>query len=80
MCPTTVLSAQRIASLNPAVTAEAYDIARFPELRDKYDVMSVPCIVITKPGDSDDADGSDSTRTVEFGKKTIPQMLDLLAA
>ncbi|WP_455676555.1 FAD-dependent oxidoreductase [Pseudoscardovia suis] len=80
MCPTTVLSAQRIASLNPAVTAEAYDIARFPELRDKYDVMSVPCIVITKPGDSDGADGSDGTRTVEFGKKTIPQMLDLLAA
>lgn len=75
MCPTTVLSAQRIASLNPAVTAEAYDIARFPQLRDEYDVMSVPCIVITRPGETDAG-----TRTVEFGKKTIPQMLDLLGA
>ena len=34
MCPETVLASQRIASLNPAVRAEAYDVAHFPELRD----------------------------------------------
>lgn len=48
MCPETVLASQRIASLNPAVRAEAYDVAHFPELRDHYGAMSVPCIVITR--------------------------------
>lgn len=68
MCPETVLASQRIASLNPAVRAEAYDVAHFPELRDHYGAMSVPCIVINRGGE----------QTVEFGKKSIPQMLDLI--
>lgn len=71
MCPETVLASQRIASLNPAVRAEAYDVAHFPELRDQYGAMSVPCIVITR---------ADGTQRVEFGKKSIPQMLDLIGA
>ena len=71
MCPETVLASQRIASLNPAVRAEAYDVAHFPELRDHYGAMSVPCIVIT---------WADSTQQVEFGKKSIPQMLELVGA
>ena len=70
MCPETVLASQRIASLNPAVRAEAYDVAHFPELRDHYGAMSVPCIVINRGGE----------QTVEFGKKSIPQMLDLIGA
>lgn len=70
MCPETVLASQRIASLNPAVRAEAYDVAHFPELRDHYGAMSVPCIVISRGGE----------QTVEFGKKSIPQMLDLIGA
>lgn len=69
MCPETVLASQRIASLNPAVRAEAYDVAHFPELRDHYGAMSVPCIVITR---------ADGTQQVEFGKKSIPQMLELV--
>lgn len=48
--------------------AEAYDVAHFPELRDHYGAMSVPCIVINRGGE----------QTVEFGKKSIPQMLDLI--
>lgn len=68
MCPETVLASQRIASLNPAVRAEAYDVAHFPELKDQYGAMSVPCIVINRGGE----------QTVEFGKKSIPQMLDLI--
>lgn len=71
MCPETVLASQRIASLNPAVRAEAYDVAHFPELRDQYGAMSVPCIVITR---------ADGTQRVEFGKKSIPQMLELVGA
>lgn len=70
MCPETVLASQRLASLNPAVRAEAYDVAHFPELRDHYGAMSVPCIVINRGGE----------QTVEFGKKSIPQMLDLIGA
>ncbi|PJM77584.1 FAD-dependent oxidoreductase [Bifidobacterium felsineum] len=71
MCPETVLASQRIASLNPNVRAEAYDVSHFPELKDQYGAMSVPCIVINK---------FDGSQTVEFGKKSIPQMLDLLGA
>ena len=71
MCPETVLASQRIASLNPAVRVEAYDVAHFPELRDHYGAMSVPCIVITR---------ADGTQRVEFGKKSIPQMLELIGA
>ena len=71
MCPETVLASQRIASLNPAVRAEAYDVSHFPELKDQYGAMSVPCIVITR---------ADGTQRVEFGKKSIPQMLELVGA
>ena len=71
MCPETVLASQRIASLNPAVRVEAYDVAHFPELRDHYGAMSVPCIVITR---------ADGTQRVEFGKKSVPQMLELVGA
>ena len=70
MCPETVLASQRLASLNPAVRAEAYDVSHFPELKDQYGAMSMPCIVINRGGE----------QTVEFGKKSIPQMLDLIGA
>ena len=70
MCPETVLASQRLASLNPAVRAEAYDVSHFPELKDQYGAMSVPCIVINRGGE----------QTVEFGKKSIHQMLDLIGA
>lgn len=66
MCPDTVVAAQRIASLNPQVTAEAYDVNHFPALKDAYQVMSVPCIVVN--------DGEQ----VSFGKKGIKEMLTLV--
>ena len=65
MCPDLVVAAQRIASLNPLVTAEVYDIAHFPDLKEKYNVMSVPCLIINQD-------------QVTFGKKNIPQLLELL--
>ena len=66
MCPELVTAAQRIASLNENVTAEVYDITHFPGLREKYNVMSVPCLVVN--------DGE----TITFGKKNIRQLLDIL--
>jgi thioredoxin reductase (NADPH) len=66
MCPELVMAAQRMAAENPLITAEAYDLNHFPDLREQYQVMSVPCLVI-----NDDI--------VSFGKKNIRQLLDLLA-
>ena len=65
MCPETVMSAQRIASLNSEITAEMFDLAHFPALKEKYSVMSVPCVII-----------NDSK--VVFGKKDLKQMAELL--
>jgi thioredoxin reductase (NADPH) len=66
MCPELVTAAQRIAAENEVITAEVYDINHFPALREKYSVMSVPCLVVN--------DGE----TVSFGKKNIRQLLELL--
>jgi len=66
MCPDLVVAAQRIAAENSGITAEVYDLNHFPALRDKYNVMSVPCLVI------------DDGKTVTFGKKNIHQLVELL--
>lgn len=66
MCPDLVVAAQHIAALNPQVTAEVYDLAHFEQLKERYQVMSVPCLVLN--GDQ-----------VTFGKKNIQQLLALLS-
>jgi len=66
MCPELVTAAQRIAAENENVTAQVYDLTHFPEIRDKYNVMSVPCLVV------------DGGKTVTFGKKNIRQLLEIL--
>ena len=66
MCPELVTAAQRIATENPQVTAEVYDLNHFPQLREKYHVMSVPCLAVN--------DGE----KVAFGKKDIRQLTELL--
>lgn len=65
MCPDTVVAAQHIAAKNSNVTAEIYDIHRFEEIRKRYNVMSVPCIVV-------------NGEQVSFGKKNIEQILELI--
>ena len=65
MCPELVVSAQKIASMNENVTAEVFDLTHYPDLRDKYKVMSVPCMVL-----NDDK--------VTFGKKNHEQILNWL--
>ena len=66
MCPELVTAAQRIAAENPFVTAEVYDLNHFPALKDRYQVMSVPCLVIN--------DGE----KVVFGKKNVEQVVELI--
>lgn len=66
MCPELVTAAQRIASLNPNVTAEVYDLNHFPALKDQYQVMSVPCLVIN------------NGEKISFGKKNVKQLLEFL--
>ena len=66
MCPELVIAAQKIAASNPLVTAKVYDVNHFPELRERYKIMSVPCLIINKA-------------KVAFGKKTLGQLLELLA-
>ena len=53
--------------LPDCVTAEAYDVAHFGALRDRYRAMSVPCVVIRH------ADGREH---VTFGKKGVAQLLE----
>ncbi len=65
MCPDLVVAAQRIATLNPNINAHAYDIRHFDELKERYKVMSVPCLVI-------------NDEKVSFGKKNMEQILELI--
>ncbi len=66
MCPELVMAAGRIAAESPFVTVDVYDVNHFPDLKNRYNVMSVPCMVI-----NDDK--------VTFGKKNISQVLDIIA-
>lgn len=65
MCPDLVVAAQRIGAENANVTAHVYDIHHFPTLKNQYNVMSVPCLVV-------------NDQKVFFGKKNIQQILDIL--
>lgn len=65
MCPDLVVAAQHIAAENPHITAHVYDIRHFENLKERYNVMSVPCLVI-----NDDK--------LSFGKKNMEQILQLI--
>ncbi len=65
MCPDLVVAAQHIAANKTGVTAHIYDVIHFPMMRNKYNVMSVPCLVI-----NDDK--------VAFGRKNIKELLDFI--
>lgn len=65
MCPELVMAVQRIALENPQIEADIYDMAHYPELKDKYQIMSVPCMIVNE-------------KDVYFGKKSIEEILELL--
>lgn len=66
MCPELVTAAQRLAAAHPDISAQVYDLNHFPDLREQYQVMSVPCLVIN------------GGEQISFGKKNIRQLLELL--
>jgi len=66
MCPDLVQAAQRIAIINKDINASMIDLQHFPEIRDRFDVMSVPVMIIN---DSE----------VLFGKKSLEEMVDYLS-
>ena len=65
MCPELVTAAQRIAAASPLVRADVYDLNHFEALKERFNVMSVPCLVL-----------NDSK--VSFGRKNVRQVLDLI--
>lgn len=65
MCPELVTAAQKIAAENEFVTAEVYDILHFPAYKEKYNVMSVPCLVV-------------NDEKVAFGRKNLGELLEFL--
>ncbi|MCI6553069.1 MAG: FAD-dependent oxidoreductase [Lachnospiraceae bacterium] len=67
MCPETVMSAQKAAALSENIEAEMFDLAHFPRLKEKYKVMSVPCLIL-------------NDEKVFFGKKNIKEITDILAS
>lgn len=71
MCPEVVASVERIAADNKQVTADVYDINHFGHLKDTYNVMSVPCLII-------DRGSSGRKEQVSFGKKGVTEILELI--
>lgn len=65
MCPEVVMSAQRIAIENKNIEAEMYDISHYPALKEQYNIMSVPCVIINE-------------KEVFFGKKGVEAILNIL--
>ncbi|WP_099468159.1 FAD-dependent oxidoreductase [Konateibacter massiliensis] len=65
MCPETVMAAQKAASVSEHIEAEMIDLMHYPELKKKYQVMSVPCMVI-------------NDEVVHFGKKGIQEVADII--
>ena len=65
MCPAVVQETQRLAAVADNIKAEMFDLQHFPELKDKYRIMSVPCMVI-------------NDNAVYFGKKTMNEVIHIL--
>ncbi|MUP59145.1 thioredoxin reductase [Veillonellaceae bacterium M2-4] len=65
MCPAVVQETQRLAAIADNIKAEMFDLQHFPELKDKYRIMSVPCMVI-------------NDNAVYFGKKTMNEIIHIL--
>lgn len=64
-CPEVVIAAQRIAAESAFVEAEMIDVGLFSQVREQYNLMSVPAVILN---------GKD----ILFGSKTIEQLLDAI--
>lgn len=66
MCPENVMAVQRIAALSDQVTGEMVDLMHYPDIKKKYKIMSVPCVVV-------------NGEQVYFGKKNMEEMVEIAA-
>lgn len=64
-CPDVVAGSQRIAALNSGIRAEMYDLSKFPEYKERYQIMAVPCMIL------------DGEKTF-FGKKGLEEIVGIL--
>ena len=58
------MATQKIASISDTIDAHMYDLAKFPEIKEKYNIMAVPCLII------------DNGEKVLFGKKGIEEIVE----
>lgn len=65
MCPDLVAAAERIAADNDNIKVHVYDLSHYPDLQKKYNIMSVPCLIVNE-------------NDVHFGKKGVAELLDIL--
>lgn len=65
MCPEVVMAAQQAASLSGKIQAEMVDLMHYPELKERYKIMSVPCMVV-------------NDKDVYFGKKNLEEVVGIL--
>lgn len=65
MCPDLVAAAERIAAASDKVTVHVYDLAHYSDLQNKYNIMSVPCLIV-------------NDKDIHFGKKGVAELLDIL--
>ncbi len=65
-CPDLVMAAGRLALESTGVEVEVYDLNHYEALKNKYDIMSVPCMVVDE-------------KDVYFGKKNTEELLSILA-
>lgn len=66
MCPDLVAAAERIAADNANVTVDVYDLAYYPEMQKKYNIMSVPCLIV-------------NDTSIHFGKKGVSDLLTIIS-
>ena len=65
MCPELVMASQKAAAVSDKIEAEMFDLMHYPELKEKYQVMSVPCMII-------------NDKDVYFGKKNLEELTGIL--
>lgn len=65
MCPEVVVGTSQIAAKNEHVNMTMIDLQHAPEIKEKYRIMSVPCMII-------------NDETVSFGKKHMEDILDII--
>lgn len=65
LCPEVVVGAQRIGIENENIEVEMLDIALFPEIKEEFNVMSVPAIIV-------------DNEKLYFGAKKVDEIVEML--